>query len=158
MDGRGFRAAIVFDEAHEMGGVAGGEGRFGATKGSSRASPASACKICPRARLYASATGASTSTISLMRPLGLWGPQTAFADRGPSSNRFAGRHRRDGTGRPRPQGAWASMPRARSASPASNMTSSSTAQREQIAVYDAYADAWAIYAQLRIRSLIARKR
>jgi hypothetical protein len=30
--------------------------------------------------------------------------------------------------------------------------------RAQIADFDAYADAWAIYAQLRIRSLIARKR
>ncbi|MGL1488972.1 strawberry notch-like NTP hydrolase domain-containing protein, partial [Vibrio parahaemolyticus] len=32
--GPDFEGCILFDEAHAMGGVAGGEGRFGATKGS----------------------------------------------------------------------------------------------------------------------------
>jgi hypothetical protein len=44
-----FDGVILFDEAHAMGGVAGGEGRFGATKARSKASSASNCRTACRA-------------------------------------------------------------------------------------------------------------
>ncbi|WP_176599298.1 strawberry notch-like NTP hydrolase domain-containing protein [Sphingobium sp. 15-1] len=79
-----FEGVIAFDEAHEMGGVAGGEGALGAKSGSQQG-------ICgvrlqnhlPRARvLYASATGASEiNNLAYAVRLGLWGPETSFADR-----------------------------------------------------------------------------
>jgi hypothetical protein len=39
-----FDGVILFDEAHAMGGVASGEGRFGATKARSKASSVSNCR------------------------------------------------------------------------------------------------------------------
>ncbi|PZR64846.1 MAG: methylase, partial [Stutzerimonas stutzeri] len=82
--GPDFDGVIAFDEAHEMGGVAGGEGALGPKAGSLQG-------ICgvrlqnalPDARiLYASATGASdVNNLAYAVRLGLWGPQTAFADR-----------------------------------------------------------------------------
>ncbi|KAH2773522.1 hypothetical protein KXV54_009019, partial [Aspergillus fumigatus] len=56
-----FEGLILFDEAHAMGGVAGGEGRFGATKGSQQGiTGVELQNRLPRARVvYASATGAS---------------------------------------------------------------------------------------------------
>ena len=82
--GADFEGVIAFDEAHEMGGVAGGEGALGAKAGSQQG-------ICgvrlqnhlPLARvLYASATGASeVNNLAYAVRLGLWGPETAFADR-----------------------------------------------------------------------------
>jgi hypothetical protein len=53
---------ILFDEAHAMGGVAGGEGRFGATKGSQQGIVGVELQNrLPRARvIYASATGPRT--------------------------------------------------------------------------------------------------
>ena len=82
--GPDFEGVIAFDEAHEMGGVAGGEGALGAKAGSQQG-------ICgvrlqnhlPRARvLYASATGASeVNNLAYAVRLGLWGPETSFADR-----------------------------------------------------------------------------
>src|SRR3546814_12144714 len=82
--GEDFSGVIVFDEAHEMAGVAGGEGRFGATKGSEQGIAGVRLQnLAPRARiLYASATGASdVNNLAYATRLGLWGPQTAFADR-----------------------------------------------------------------------------
>src|SRR3546814_11123783 len=54
--GEDFSGVIVFDEAHEMAGVAGGEGRFGATKGSEQGIAGVRLQnLAPRARiLYAS--------------------------------------------------------------------------------------------------------
>lgn len=79
-----FDGVIAFDEAHEMGGVAGGEGALGAKKGSQQG----ICGVLlqnhlPGARvLYASATGASdVNNLAYAVRLGLWGPETAFADR-----------------------------------------------------------------------------
>ncbi|QOT74559.1 strawberry notch family protein (plasmid) [Sphingobium fuliginis] len=82
--GADFEGVIAFDEAHEMGGVAGGEGALGAKAGSQQG-------ICgvrlqnhlPLARvLYASATGASeVNNLAYAVRLGLWGPETSFADR-----------------------------------------------------------------------------
>ncbi|WP_375383190.1 strawberry notch-like NTP hydrolase domain-containing protein [uncultured Sphingomonas sp.] len=82
--GPDFDGVIAFDEAHEMGGVAGGEGALGAKEGSQQG----ICGVLlqnnlPDARvLYASATGASdVNNLAYAVRLGLWGPETAFADR-----------------------------------------------------------------------------
>ena len=87
--GADFEGVIVFDEAHEMGGVAGGEGapsqKFGGQKQGSLQGIAGVLlqNILPRARvLYASATGASdVNNLAYAVRLGLWGPGTAFATR-----------------------------------------------------------------------------
>ena len=79
-----FDGLIMFDEAHAMGGVAGGEGRFGATKGSQQGIVGVELQNrLPRARvIYASATGASdVNNLAYAVRLGLWGEGTAFADR-----------------------------------------------------------------------------
>ncbi|WP_242121366.1 strawberry notch family protein [Sphingomonas lacusdianchii] len=82
--GDDFDGVIAFDEAHEMGGVAGGEGAMGAKEGSQQG----ICGVLlqnnlPGARvLYASATGASdVNNLAYAVRLGLWGPETAFAGR-----------------------------------------------------------------------------
>ncbi len=82
--GADFDGVIAFDEAHEMGGVAGGEGALGTKEGSQQG----ICGVLlqnqlPGARvLYASATGASdVNNLAYAVRLGLWGPETAFADR-----------------------------------------------------------------------------
>lgn len=82
--GPDFDGVIAFDEAHEMGGVAGGEGAMGKKGGSQQG----VCGVLlqnrlPGARvLYASATGASdVNNLAYAVRLGLWGPETAFADR-----------------------------------------------------------------------------
>ncbi|RYY11603.1 MAG: methylase, partial [Alphaproteobacteria bacterium] len=82
--GADFDGVIAFDEAHEMGGVAGGEGAMGKKEGSQQG----VCGVLlqnnlPGARvLYASATGASdVNNLAYAVRLGLWGPETAFADR-----------------------------------------------------------------------------
>ncbi len=82
--GEDFDGVILFDEAHEMGGVAGGEGALGPKAGSQQG----ICGVLlqnhlPDARvLYASATGASDiNNLAYAVRLGLWGPETAFATR-----------------------------------------------------------------------------
>jgi hypothetical protein len=79
--GADFDGVIAFDEAHEMGGVAGGEGALGTKDGSQQG----ICGVLlqnqlPAARvLYASATGASVvNNLAYAVRLGLWGPGTAF--------------------------------------------------------------------------------
>jgi predicted RNA methylase len=79
-----FDGLILFNEAHAMGGVAGGEGRFGATKGSQQGIVGVELQNrLPRARvIYASATGASdVNNLAYAVRLGLWGEGTAFPDR-----------------------------------------------------------------------------
>ncbi len=82
--GEDYEGVIGFDEAHEMGGVAGGEGALGKKEGSQQG----ICGVLlqnhlPDARvLYASATGASdVNNLAYAVRLGLWGPETAFANR-----------------------------------------------------------------------------
>ena len=82
--GEDFDGVIGFDEAHEMGGVAGGEGALGKKEGSQQG----VCGVLlqnhlPDARvLYASATGASdVNNLAYAVRLGLWGPDTAFSGR-----------------------------------------------------------------------------
>ncbi|WP_241127945.1 strawberry notch-like NTP hydrolase domain-containing protein [Novosphingobium terrae] len=82
--GPDFDGCILFDEAHAMGGVAGGEGRFGATKGSQQGvAGVELQNRLPRARVvYASATGATDiNNLAYAVRLGLWGEGTQFVDR-----------------------------------------------------------------------------
>lgn len=82
--GPAFEGVVVFDEAHEMGGVAGGEGALGQKQGSLQGIAGVLLQnTLPRARvLYASATGASdVNNLAYAVRLGLWGPGTAFTNR-----------------------------------------------------------------------------
>lgn len=79
-----FDGVIAFDEAHEMGGVAGGEGALGKTAGSKQGIAGVLLQNhLPEARvLYTSATGASdVNNLAYAVRLGLWGPETSFATR-----------------------------------------------------------------------------
>ena len=98
--GPDFDGLIVFDEAHAMGGVAGGQGRtgearFGAAKGSQQGiAGVELQNRLPRARVvYASATGATDiNNLAYAVRLGLWGEGTQFPDR----NSFTARIRQGG--------------------------------------------------------------
>jgi hypothetical protein len=82
--GDDFNGVIVFDEAHAMANAAGGEGSRGKIKGSEQGVAGVRLQnLLPRARvLYASATGASdVNNLAYATRLGLWGPETAFANR-----------------------------------------------------------------------------
>ncbi len=82
--GDDFDGVIVFDEAHAMANAAGGEGSRGKVKGSEQGIAGVRLQnLLPRARvLYASATGASdVNNLAYANRLGLWGPETAFANR-----------------------------------------------------------------------------
>jgi hypothetical protein len=72
------------DDLIEPGGVAGGEGSMGTKKGSQQGIAGVLLQNhLPDARvLYASATGASeVNNLAYAVRLGLWGPETAFANR-----------------------------------------------------------------------------
>jgi predicted RNA methylase len=87
--GPDFDGLILFDEAHAMGGVTGGQGRtgearFGAPKGSQQGLAGVELQHrLPRARIvYASATGATDiNNLAYAVRLGLWGEGTQFPDR-----------------------------------------------------------------------------
>ena len=82
--GADFDGVIAFDEAHAMGGVAGGETSRGKSKGSEQGIAGVTLQDkLPGARvLYASATGASSVTnLAYAVRLGLWGPETDFPTR-----------------------------------------------------------------------------
>jgi hypothetical protein len=89
--GEDFSGVIVFDEAHEMAGVAGGEGRFGATKGSEQGIAGVRLQICSaRPDLYASATGASdVSNLAYATRPDCGDRRRPSPTGGPSWNRFA---------------------------------------------------------------------
>ena len=79
-----YDGVMVFDEAHAMGGVAGGETGFGVTKGSLQGvTGVTLQNRLPEARVvYSSATGATDiNNLAYAVRLGLWGPHTAFASR-----------------------------------------------------------------------------
>jgi predicted RNA methylase len=79
-----FDGVIAFDEAHAMGGVAGGETARGNSKGSEQGIAGVTLQDqLPGARvLYASATGASNvNNLAYAVRLGLWGPETSFPTR-----------------------------------------------------------------------------
>ncbi|WP_235538122.1 strawberry notch family protein [Sphingomonas sp. Root720] len=146
--GDDFDGMIVFDEAHEMAGVAGGEGRFGAKDGSDQGIAGVRLQnLLPRARvLYVSATGASdVNNLAYATRLGLWGTGTAFADR----KAFVESLRRGGIAALelisrdlKTQGLYAA--RALSFAGVEYDILEHKLTLDQIGVYDAYADAWAI--------------
>ncbi|WP_299309638.1 bifunctional class I SAM-dependent methyltransferase/DEAD/DEAH box helicase [uncultured Croceicoccus sp.] len=146
--GDDFDGVIVFDEAHAMAGAAGGEGARGKVKGSEQGIAGIRLQnLLPRARVvYASATGASdVNNLAYATRLGLWGPETAFPDR----TSFVAEIR---------QGGIAAMElvardlkalglytaRALSFAGVEYDVLEQCLTPDQIAVYDAYADAWAI--------------
>lgn len=146
--GDGYEGMIVFDEAHEMAGVAGGEGRFGTSKGSEQGIAGVRLQnLLPRARvLYVSATGASdVNNLAYATRLGLWGPGTAFSDR----RDFVESLRRGGIAAMeliardlKAQGLYAA--RALSFAGVEYDILEHQLTPDQIAIYDAYADAWQI--------------
>ena len=146
--GPDFDGCILFDEAHSMGGVAGGEGRFGATKGSQQGiAGVELQNRLPRARvIYASATGATDiNNLAYAVRLGLWGEGTQFPDR----HSFTARIREGGIA------AMELVARELKAMGVYTARSLSYAGVEydilehqltpsQIADFDAYSDAWSI--------------
>ena len=149
--GEDFDGVLAFDESHEMGGVAGGEGALGAKKGSLQG----ICGVLlqnqlPDARvLYASATGASdVNNLAYAVRLGLWGPETAFADR----EAFIAGIRQGGIAAMelvardlKATGLY--MARALSFAGVEYEVLRHALTPEQVAIYDTYADAWAVIHQ-----------
>ncbi|QNE07790.1 strawberry notch family protein [Croceicoccus marinus] len=143
-----FEGVIAFDEAHEMGGVAGGEGAMGTKKGSQQGIAGVLLQNrLPSARvLYASATGASeVNNLAYAVRLGLWGPETAFANR----EAFIFEIRQGGIAAMelvardlKATGLY--MARALSFAGVEYEILRHELTPEQIAIYDTYADAWAI--------------
>ncbi|WP_298089658.1 strawberry notch-like NTP hydrolase domain-containing protein [uncultured Sphingomonas sp.] len=155
--GADFRGVLAFDEAHEMGGVAGGEGALGAKEGSQQG----ICGVLlqnqlPGARvLYASATGASeVNNLAYAVRLGLWGPETAFADR----EQFISGIRKGGIAAMelvardlKATGLY--MARALSFAGVEYEILRHELTPAQIEIYDTYADAWSIIHQNMERAL-----
>lgn len=152
--GENFDGVIVFDEAHAMANAAGGEGSRGKVKGSEQGIAGVRLQnLLPRARvLYASATGASdVNNLAYATRLGLWGPETAFANReafvadirdgGIAAMELVARDLKS-------LGLYTA--RALSFAGVEYEILEHRLSEEQIAVYDAYAEAWAIiHANLR---------
>ncbi|NML96270.1 strawberry notch-like NTP hydrolase domain-containing protein [Novosphingobium olei] len=152
--GDDFDGVIVFDEAHAMANAAGGEGSRGKVKGSEQGIAGVRLQnLMPRARvLYASATGASdVNNLAYATRLGLWGPETAFANReafvadildgGIAAMELVARDLKS-------VGLYTA--RALSFAGVEYEILEHCLTEDQIAVYDAYAEAWAIiHANLR---------
>ncbi|TCD04072.1 methylase [Erythrobacteraceae bacterium CFH 75059] len=152
--GDGFDGVIVFDEAHAMANAAGGEGSRGRVKGSEQGIAGVRLQnLLPRARvLYASATGASdVNNLAYATRLGLWGPETAFANREAfvSDIREGGIAAMELVARDlKSLGLYTA--RALSFAGVEYEILEHQLTPEQISVYDAYAEAWAIiHANLR---------
>ena len=149
--GEDFEGVIVFDEAHEMGGVAGGEGALGQKQGSLQGIAGVLLQnTLPRARvLYASATGASdVNNLAYAVRLGLWGPGTAFANREQfiSEIRDGGIAAMELVARDlKASGLY--LARALSFAGVEYDILRHDLTAEQIAVYDTYCDAWTIIHQ-----------
>lgn len=146
--GDDFDGVIVFDEAHAMANAAGGEGSRGKVKGSEQGIAGVRLQnLLPRARvLYASATGASdVNNLAYATRLGLWGPETAFANREAfvSDIRDGGIAAMELVARDlKSLGLYTA--RALSFAGVEYDILEHCLSPEQIAVYDAYADAWSI--------------
>ncbi|KHS42590.1 strawberry notch-like NTP hydrolase domain-containing protein [Novosphingobium subterraneum] len=152
--GEDFDGVIVFDEAHAMANAAGGEGSRGKVKGSEQGIAGVRLQnLLPRAHvLYASATGASdVNNLAYATRLGLWGPETAFANReafvadirdgGIAAMELVARDLKS-------LGLYTA--RALSFAGVEYEILEHCLTEDQIAVYDAYAEAWAIiHANLR---------
>ncbi|SMF61184.1 strawberry notch-like NTP hydrolase domain-containing protein [Allosphingosinicella indica] len=146
--GTSFEGVIAFDEAHAMANAAGGEGKRGAVKGSEQGIAGIRLQnSLARARvLYASATGASDiNNLAYAARLGLWGAETAFADRAQfvASIRSGGIAAMELVARDlKALGLYTA--RALSFAGVEYDVLEHRLTGSQIAVYDAYADAWAI--------------
>jgi hypothetical protein len=146
--GQEFEGIVAFDEAHSMANAAGGEGGRGRGRGSEQGIAGVRLQnLLPRARiLYASATGASdVNNLAYAMRLGLWGPQTAFADR----TAFVEAIRKGGIAAMelvardlKATGLYAA--RALSFAGVEYDILEHRLTSEQTSVYDAYADAWAV--------------
>ena len=149
--GADFEGVIAFDESHEMGGVAGGEGARGSKSGSQQGIAGVMLQNhLPKARvLYASATGASeVNNLAYAVRLGLWGPGTAFANREDfiSQIRAGGIAAMELVSRDlKALGLYQARALSFAGVEYEILKHDLTAQ--QIAVYDTYADAWAIIHQ-----------
>jgi hypothetical protein len=143
-----FDGVIAFDEAHAMANAAGGEGSRGKVKGSEQGIAGIRLQnLLPRARvLYASATGASdVNNLAYAMRLGLWGPETAFADRSAfvAAIRGGGIAAMELVARDlKALGLYTA--RALSFAGVEYEVLEHELTEEQTTVYDAYADAWAI--------------
>jgi len=146
--GDDFDGVIVFDEAHAMANAAGGEGSRGKVKGSEQGIAGVRLQnLLSRARvLYASATGASdVNNLAYATRLGLWGPETAFANReafvadirdgGIAAMELVARDLKS-------LGLYTA--RALSFAGVEYEILEHCLTEDQIAVYDAYAEAWAV--------------
>jgi predicted RNA methylase len=146
-----FEGVIAFDEAHAMGGVAGGETSRGKTKGSEQGMAGVALQDrLPAARvLYASATGASNvNNLAYAVRLGLWGPETAFPTRDLFIEEIAagGIAAMEVVARDlKSMGLYTA--RALSFAGVEYEMLEHKLSIEQIAIYDCYADAWSIIHQ-----------
>lgn len=146
--GRDFEGVIAFDEAHAMANVAGGEASRGRSKGSEQGIAGVRLQnLLPRARvLYASATGASdVNNLAYATRLGLWGPATAFANR----EHFVEGIRKGGLAAMelvardlKAQGLYCA--RALSFAGVEYDILEHPLSADQVRIYDAYANAWAV--------------
>ena len=146
--GDDFDGVIAFDEAHAMANAAGGEGSRGRMRGSEQGIAGLRLQnLLPRARvLYASATGASdVANLSYATRLGLWGPATAFANR----EQFVAAIRKGGIAAMelvardlKALGLYTA--RALSFAGVEYDLLEHALSDQQILIYDAYAEAWAI--------------
>ena len=143
-----YEGVIAFDESHEMGGVAGGEGAMGRKNGSQQGVAGVLLQNnLPKARvLYASATGASeVNNLAYAVRLGLWGPHTAF----PSREQFISEIRDGGIAAMelvcrdlKAQGLY--QARALSFAGVEYEILKHALTKEQITVYGEYSSAWSI--------------
>lgn len=146
--GDDFDGVIAFDESHEMGGVAGGEGALGKTAGSQQGIAGVLLQNnLPAARvLYASATGASdVNNLAYAVRLPLWGPGTSFATRENfiSDIRSGGIAAMELVSRDlKALGLYQS--RALSFAGVEYDVLKHELRPDQIEIYDSYADAWAV--------------
>lgn len=146
--GDDFEGVIAFDEAHAMVNAIGSRNARGAFKGSEQGMAGLRLQNrLPRARiLYASATGASDiSNLGYATRLGLWGAETAF----PTHEAFTTEIRAGGVAAMelvardlKAQGLYLS--RALSFAGVEYEILEHGLTSAQVAIYDAYAEAWAI--------------
>jgi hypothetical protein len=146
--GEEFDGMLVFDEAHALANAAGTDTEFGTAKGSEQGLAGVRLQhALPRARvLYVSATGATDpANLCYAARLGLWGPGTAFRDRaafmaamdngGIAAMEIVARDLKA-------MGLYTA--RALSFAGVEYEALEHKLTADQIAIYDAYADAWAI--------------
>ena len=146
--GEDFEGMLVFDEAHALANAAGTDTEFGAAKGSEQGLAGVRLQhALPRARvLYVSATGATDpANLCYAARLGLWGPGTAFRDRaafmaamddgGIAAMEIVARDLKA-------MGLYTA--RALSFAGVEYEALEHRLTPDQIAIYDAYADAWGI--------------